>query len=115
MGDIILALFQVSFDLGLAGVALVVGYRILDVMLKIFAEIFGLFADVLNKIFGWYMISVKFFAQDLKDKTNRIESGTVYFDELTDNVNIIIKAQRVHLESALPNCRVVALITQEED
>jgi hypothetical protein len=52
MGDIILALFQVSFYLGLAGVALVVGYRILDVMLKIFAEIFGLFADVLNKIFG---------------------------------------------------------------
>ena len=61
------------------------------------------------------MISVKFFAQDKKNKDNKVNTNTVYFEELDDHVSIILKAQRVHLENALPDFRIVALITQENE
>jgi hypothetical protein len=51
MGDLIAVLFQVSFYLGIAGVIIISGIKIIDIALKVFAEVFGLFADVLNKIF----------------------------------------------------------------
>ena len=52
MGDLIVLLFQVSFYLGIAGVVIISSIKVIDVALKIFAEVFGLFADVINKIFG---------------------------------------------------------------
>lgn len=61
------------------------------------------------------MISVKFFAQDIKNKNNKVATTTVYFEELDDYVNILIKAQRVQLETALPDFRIVALITRENE
>lgn len=39
----------------------------------------------------------------------------MYFEELDDYVNILIKAQRVQLETALPDFRIVALITRENE
>lgn len=61
------------------------------------------------------MISVKFFAQDKKNKDNKVNTNIVYFEELDDHVNIILKAQRVQLENTLPDFRIVALITQENE
>lgn len=60
------------------------------------------------------MICVKFFAQDLSDKQNKTQSSQVYFNELSDDVLILIKTQRFHLEQRLPNYRIVCLISNEE-
>jgi hypothetical protein len=52
MGDIILTLFKVSFYLGMGGVFLITSFKVLDIALKVFAEIFGGILEFIHKIFG---------------------------------------------------------------
>jgi hypothetical protein len=52
MGEFILGLFQISFYLGIAGVTLIVGAQLFELMIKALATIAMGFIDILAKIFG---------------------------------------------------------------
>ena len=59
------------------------------------------------------MISVQFFAQDKNDKS-KVNSNLFYFTDLNETVIEILEINRKKLLSAMPNARILALITQEE-
>ncbi len=52
MGELILNLFKVSFYLGMGGVFIICSFKILDLSLRVFAEIFGAILELIHKTFG---------------------------------------------------------------
>lgn len=60
------------------------------------------------------MITVKFVSQDKVTK-QLMKSEAVYFKELNFLVEDLIKTNREMIQSRMVNCRVFALIENEED
>lgn len=60
------------------------------------------------------MISVRFFAEDKQTK-QRTSSSIVFFDKADDTVMSLIELNRDKILTAMPNSRVIALITNEGD
>jgi len=113
MIDIIIELFKISIYLGLAGIALVVGMSVVKIVTDALATGIVNIILLLSKIFGWFMYKVKFFTQDLEDKT-RNQTNEVFFDEIDEAVIILIKTQIARLELTLKNVRVLCLIENLE-
>lgn len=60
------------------------------------------------------MISVKFFAEDKQTK-QRTSSSIVFFDKADETVMHLIELNRDKILKAMPNSRVIAIITNEGD
>lgn len=60
------------------------------------------------------MISVRFFAEDKHNK-QRTSSSIVFFDKADETVMNLIELNREKILKAMPNSRVIALITNEGD
>lgn len=59
------------------------------------------------------MISVTFVAQHTKTK-EKTTSTTVFFDEWSEEVSFLVTANRVRLEQVMNDCRIFAVIINEE-
>jgi len=59
------------------------------------------------------MISIVFFAEDKVTK-HRTSSSIVFFDEMDDAVESLISINRERILAAMPECRVIAVIENEE-
>ncbi len=60
------------------------------------------------------MIRVKFFAQDMRDKTTT-RTNQLFFEEIDMTVQILINTQYERLTKALPQFRVICLIENLEN
>jgi hypothetical protein len=60
------------------------------------------------------MVRVKFFAQDMGDKTVT-HTNELFFEEIDMAVQILINTQRERLTTALPHLRIICLIENLED
>ena len=59
------------------------------------------------------MIGIKFVAQCIKTKS-KMYSSTIYFKTLEESTLMLIKAQRLNLETKFPTHRILTLIVNEE-